>query len=158
MKNSDRRFSRVLLSVCIVFCWQLAFGADLISPTRSLDGPPMTVGQLSVFSEPPEMAVSIDGRQAGSTPLIDLQLEEGVYSVRIDRDETEVKVSAGKSARVSYFKGRFITTSRRSAPEAADRAASDESAPQRPAAPVAGDTERPQSPFYWPLNPKGPIF
>jgi hypothetical protein len=138
----------------------LAAGADaqLIEPTRTLEQPTEGSGLLNVLSEPPGMEVQVGGRVIGKTPIFSARLPAGVHVVRIQDAETDVHILAGEATSISWFKGSFIEIPRK--PET-DREVPGESAAPAPASrpdekPDARK-EIPKDPYYWPLNPRGPI-
>ena len=133
--------------------------AQLIEPTRSLEGTPDGTGLLNVLSEPPGMDVQLDGSVIGKTPIFSARLPTGVHVLRIGDSETEIRIAAGKTFAISWFKGAFIEI-----PETAKPPAEAAQAPPKPAA-APRPEERPAAqpgaandPFYWPLNPRGPIY
>jgi hypothetical protein len=89
--------------------WSL--GGELIEPTRTLGGPEKTWGGLTVFSEPPQMDVYLDGEKVGITPLWLRQVEAGPHKLKIKEAEKDVRVEKGKTARIGLFKGSFVTFS-----------------------------------------------
>ena len=82
----------------------LLFASDLIEPTRTLSRPAENTGEFSLFSEPPDLDVKIDGTQIGKTPLIGLEVQPGIHAVQVKDDEIKVYVEPGKSAKLSWFK------------------------------------------------------
>ena len=76
--------------ICLVYstfmCTFLLFpallmAAELIAPTRTLKGKNDQSGRLSVFSEPPELEVSLDGTDIGKTPVISKEVEPGTHLI-----------------------------------------------------------------------------
>lgn len=146
-----------LSAVCALF--SAGPHAQLIEPTRSLEGAPDGTGFLNVLSEPPGTDVQLDGKVIGKTPIFSARLPPGVHVLRIGDSETEIRIAAGKTFAISWFKGAFIEI-----PEPAKPPAETAQEPPKPAAtPQPG--ERPASqpgtandPYYWPMNPRGPIY
>jgi hypothetical protein len=139
----------------------LAAGADaqLIEPTRTLEQPHEGLGLLNVLSEPPGMEVQVGGQVIGKTPIFSARLPAGVHVMRIEDAETDVHILAGEATSISWFKGSFIEIPRK--PE------TDREVPGEPAAPAPSPRpdekpdvrkEIPKDPYYWPLNPRGPIY
>jgi hypothetical protein len=135
----------------------LSFASDLIEPTRTLSGMGHKEGKLSVFSEPPELAVKMDGTLIGETPLELQAVEPGVHVIQVKGSEIEIYVTPEKSVKLSWFKGAFIEIpvevkegrkqQDREKQEVPQKEKSEQSAKKT-------DLE----PLYWPLNPRGPIY
>ena len=64
--------------------------AELIEPSRTLDGQQKPMGRLSVFSEPPELDVLLDSVEIGKTPVISKEVTSGVHILRVK--DTEKKL------------------------------------------------------------------
>ena len=98
-----------------------SFGGELIEPTRTLGGPEKNWGGLTVFSEPPQLDVYLDGEKVGTTPLRLREVQTGLHKLRIKDTEKDVHVSKGRTARIGLFKGSFVTFSeveeKKAAPE-----------------------------------------
>ena len=136
----------------------LSFASDLLEPTRTLSSPAEKVGQLSVFSEPPRLEVSVDGTHIGKTPIVGQKVGPGIHIIRVKDSETEIYVEPGKSAKLSWFKGAFIEIP---AEEKDDRKHQGEENKQTSQIKMAGpsvEKKQKPDPLYWPLNPKGPIY
>ena len=151
-------FTLLLLSaVCALVTAGLH--AQLIEPTRSLKEAPAAAGLLNVLSEPPGIEVRVDGRVIGKTPVFSASFAAGVHVLRIKDSQTEIHLAAGKTFTISWFKGSFIEV-----PATAKPPAETAQEPPRPAAtpkPVEGPGTRQntaEDPYYWPLNPRGPIY
>jgi hypothetical protein len=146
-----------LSAVCALFTAGLH--AQLIEPTRSLKDVSDGTGLLNVLSEPPGKDVQLDGKVIGKTPLFSARLPTGVHVLRIGDSETEIRIAAGKTFAVSWFKGAFIEI-----PETAKPPAETAQAPPQPGAaprpeePPAAQPGAANDPYYWPLNPRGPIY
>jgi PEGA domain len=83
--------------------------SDLIAPTRTLQGGTEERGVLTVFSEPPQLEVFLDGNKAGETPLWLTEVKAGWHTVRIAEKETRFYLGPEKVLEVGLFKGSFIT-------------------------------------------------
>jgi hypothetical protein len=133
--------------------------AQLIEPTRGLAGASEAAGLLNVLSEPPGMEVRVDGRLIGKTPVFSASLPAGAHVLRVRDSEIEIRIAAGKTTAMSWFKGSFIEIPPKS-PPAREKAGE----PQKPAVETRPEQEpqpRPdgtKDPYYWPLNPRGPIY
>ncbi len=132
--------------------------SELIEPTRSLKGTSEQPAKLSVFSEPPQLQVTLDGTVIGKTPVLEKEIEPGIHVIRIKDSETEIDVKPGKPVQYTWNKGSFIIIP----------AATRSSVPTQPAEkekdPPKAKSEKPEEkkeelqPLYWPLNPRGPIY
>jgi len=133
--------------------------AQLIEPTRSLEGAPDGTGLLSVLSEPPGMDVQLDGKVIGKTPIFSARFPPGVHVLRVGGSETEIQIAAGKTFAISWFKGAFIEIPETAKPpaETAQGLPQPGAAP-RPEEPPAAQPGTANDPYYWPLNPRGPIY
>jgi hypothetical protein len=146
-----------LSAVCTLFTAGLH--AQLIEPTRRLQDASGGAGILNVLSEPPGIEVQVDGRLIGKTPIFSARFPSGVHVLRIKDSETDIHIVAGKTTAISWFKGSFIEI-----PETVKPAAEIAREPQpAPAEPKPGEGPGAQQgtskdPFYWPLNPRGPIY
>jgi hypothetical protein len=146
-----------LSASCALFAAGL--NAQLIEPTRSLQGESEDTGRLNVLSEPPGMDVQLGGRVIGKTPIFSARFPPGVHVLRIGDSEAEIHLVAGKTFAISWFKGAFIAI-----PETSKPPAEITKEPQTPLSkpkPDEGQGARQDTardPFYWPLNPRGPIY
>jgi len=132
---------------------------ELIEPTRTLDGKGRQVGYLSVFSEPPKMAVYLDGKQIGATPLSAHVVSAGKHLLRVGDVEKELFVLPGKALRYSIHKGRLIRLPEKKKKPLQTRE-QDGKLPVEIKIP-ADDTHEDEDippPQYFPQNPKGPIY
>ena len=86
----------------------LAVFAELIEPSRTLEGQQKPMGRLSVFSEPPELDVLLDGLEIGKTPIISQEVPSGVHILRVKDTEKEITILSGKSLQLSLFKDSLI--------------------------------------------------
>jgi hypothetical protein len=84
------------------------FGNELIAPTRILENEVQQPGKLSVFSEPPGLSVTLDGKAVGKTPLNLASVSPGAHVLGMGKEETTVIMGPGEVRRMSFFKGTFI--------------------------------------------------
>jgi hypothetical protein len=140
--RTARGFAALLFFAAVFAVAAPCLGAELIQPTRTLGGPEKTWGGLTVFSEPPQLVVYLDGEKAGTTPLWLRQVEAGPHKLKIGEVEKDIRVSGGKTARIGLFKGSFVTFSeveeKKAAPEPVKEA-------ERRRPPVAPPPEEPKS-------------
>lgn len=132
--------------------------AELIEPSRTLDGRSET-GSVSVYSEPPELPVLVNGTRMGATPVFELRLPAGRHRLRVKDAEIEATVAPGMPLRLRYIDGRIVKLpeGEKAAPPAEAAAAGSRSTvrTEPPSAQVGGIT---YEPLYFPLNPRGPIY
>jgi len=146
-----------LIIGCSIFSASLH--AQLIEPTRSLEGASDGTAFLNVVSEPPDLEVQLDGKVIGRTPVFSVSFPPGAHVLRIRDSETDVRLETGKTISISWFKGSFIKI-----PEPAAPSAEIVKEPQTPLPKPKPDEgqDAPQGaakdPYYWPLNPRGPIY
>lgn len=130
--------------------------AQPIEPTRTLRDGSEEIGAFSVYSEPAGVEVRIDGQVIGKTPVHAYRLPAGSHLLRIQESEREIHISPNAQESISWFKGTFIRIPERKraepAPVPSPVPKSQPVQPQSEPAPAAND------PFYWPLNPRGPIY
>ncbi len=158
-----RRVSRKALCIAMgaYFLWMPAtysFGAELIEPTRTLEGENQQPGRLSVFSEPPGLGVRLDGKAIGKTPLTIDSISQGTHLLRVGDKETKITIDPGEARRVSFFKDAFVELPAeekvpRQAPTAAEKQPVHVSGSQQPA-----EKGQKLEPGYFPLNPRGRIY
>lgn len=114
------------------FLWaDVSGGNDLIEPSRKLGGPEKKWGGLTVFSEPPQLEVYLDGEKRGSTPLWLRQVEATLHTLKIDDMATHVQIRDGKTVRIGLFKGEWMTFSE-VAEETVAPKTTEKDAPQHP--------------------------
>ena len=136
----------------------LSFASDLIEPTRTLSSPAENTGELSIFSEPPELDVNMDGTRIGKTPVVGQKVEPGIHVLRVKDSATEIYVEPGKSAKLSWFKGAFIEIPTEVKERRKQQSEEKKEIPHiKMSEPSVEKKEKPD-PLYWPLNPKGPIY
>jgi len=86
----------------------LSVFAELIEPSRMLEGQQKPMGRRSVFSEPPALDVLLDGVEIGKTPVISKEVTSGVHILRVKDTEKEITILSGKSLQLSLFKDSLI--------------------------------------------------
>lgn len=146
----------LLGTACTLFTAGLQ--AQLIEPTHSLRDASDGTGLLNVLSEPPGVEVRVDGNVIGSTPVFSARFPAGVHVLRIQDSETDIRLVDGKTFAISWFKGSFIELPSPKPP--AESAAEPQPPPAKPTPDEGPDSQQGASkdPFYWPLNPRGPIY
>ena len=135
----------------------LSFASDLIEPTRTLTGMGHSVGELSVFSEPPRLDVKVNGTLIGETPVVSQAVEPGIHVIQVQDSEIEIYVKPGKSIKLSWFKGDFIEIPAEVKEGHKPQIGEKKEGPRKEGSkqsPIKMDLE----PLYWPLNPRGPIY
>ena len=135
--------------------------AELIEPSRTLDGQQKPMGRLSVFSEPPDLDVYLDDTKIGKTPVISKEVTSGVHILRIKDTEKEITILSGKSLQLSLFKDSLIEipekkTEPPTQPKLEEKMATEEKKPDEPTKEKTKNEPK-YDPPYWPLNPNGPI-
>ena len=96
---------KIKLNLMLVFVFvyvflmiqSLSVFAELIEPSRILEGREKPMGRLSVFSEPPELDVLLDSVEIGKTPVISKEVTSGVHILRVKDTEKEITILSGKS-------------------------------------------------------------
>ncbi len=107
-------FSKLMCISCffllfLSFNTALCFGGQLIEPTRTLQEAGEIPGRLTVFSEPPQLDVLLDGLKVGKTPVWLKNVKPGFHTLQIKDSDKEIYVKEGKTLRVGLFKGSFVT-------------------------------------------------
>ena len=143
----------VFLLVVVTF----SIGAELIEPSRTLKGQQKPMGRLSVFSEPPELDVFLDGIKIGKTPVIAKQVTPGTHVLRIKETEKEIVILPEKSLQMSLYKDSLIEIPEKkievpTPPEPKEQPKIPEKKPED-----SKKDKKQHDPFYWPTNPRGPI-
>jgi hypothetical protein len=104
-----------LFSLCLlILCLAPLRGAgdELIPPSRTLQEPGSTWGGLTVFSEPPQLEVYLDGKKVGETPVWLKHVKAGFHRLRVEHSETDIYLEPGGSIELSLYKGSFINLAR----------------------------------------------
>ena len=136
----------------------LSFASDLIEPTRMLSGPAERAGEFSVFSEPPELDVNLNGTQIGKTPVVGQKVAPGVHVIRVKDSSTEIYVEPGKSTKLSWFKGSFIEIPAEVIKSRKQQGEEKKEILHTRMSEQSVEKKEKPDPLYWPLNPKGPIY
>jgi len=131
--------------------------AELIEPSRTLEGQQKQMGRLSVFSEPPDLDVLLDGINIGKTPVISKEVTPGTHVLRVKETEEKIVILPETSLRMSLFKDSLIEI-----PEKKIKVPTQPKPEEQPAMPEKepenSEKEKKQlDPFYFPTNPGGPI-
>jgi len=108
MKLAD--VTGVIFSVLLLASVSVCFGGEIIEPTRTLHEPGKTWGGLTIFSEPPQLDVSLDGEKVGETPLWLREVKTGPHTIKIAHAETVVHVEKDQRLKVGLFKGSFVVS------------------------------------------------
>jgi hypothetical protein len=64
---------------------------------------------LTVFSEPPELSVYLDGKKIGTTPVWEEKVTPGPHVLSILDDSKSIRVEADKILKIGLFNGKFVT-------------------------------------------------
>ena len=154
-------YFRLLFSgLFLLFLFAAATSAvcgELIKPTRTLQSSEKTSGNISVFSEPPDLDVLLDDINIGKTPVISKQVTSGVHILRIKETEKEIVILPETSLGISYYKDSLIEI-----PEKKIEVPTQPKPKEQPKIPEKkpedSKKEKKQlDPFYFPTNPSGPI-
>jgi len=142
-----------LLSTVAGYC----YGSEKIAPTRTLDGRAQP-GQLSVFSEPPGLEITLNGKSAGMTPLHEIAIAGGIHTLKIENTQTTITITSGEVRQLSYFKGKFVdipvpVNDPEETPSVDQQTSRREALPES-----APEKEETLQPGYFPLKPGGRIY
>ena len=146
--------------VCVFLMIQcLSVFAELIEPSRTLEGQqkPIGIGRLSVFSEPPELDVLLDSIGIGKTPIISKEVKSGVHILRVKDTEKEITILSGKSLQLSLFKDSLIEIPAKKAEPPTQPKLEEKMATEEKKTEDSNMDKKQYDPFYWPMNPGGPI-
>jgi hypothetical protein len=135
----------------------LSVFAELIEPSRMLEGRQKPMGRLSVFSEPPELDVLLDSVKIGKTPVISKEVTSGVHILRVKDTEKEITILSGKSLQLSLFKDSLIEIPEKKAEAPRQPKLEEKMATEEKKTEDSNKDKKQYEPFYWPLNPSGPI-
>ena len=135
----------------------LSVFAELIEPSRMLEGQEISNGRLSVFSEPSELDVLLDGVEIGKTPIISKQVSPGTHLLRVKNTEKEITILSGKSLQLSLYKDALIEIPEKKAESPAQPKTEEKMATQEKKTEDSNKDKKQHDPFYWPMNPSGPI-
>ena len=131
--------------------------AELIEPSRTLEGQQKPMGRLSVFSEPPEFDVFLDSVEIGKTPVISKEVTSGVHILRVKDAEKEITILSGKSLQLSLFKDSLIEIPEKKAEAPTQPKLEGKMATEEKKTEDFNKDKKQYDPFYWPMNPSGPI-
>lgn len=132
--------------------------SGLIEPTRTLETATSDLGVLNVYSEPPGLEVRLDGKPIGKTPILSAELSSGAHVLRIEGTETKFFLGQRETIALSWFKGSFIRIPEKTKATEEPTAESKQKGTMLRQSENAGSKEGiSNDPFYWPLNPRGPI-
>lgn len=132
--------------------------SGLIEPTRTLETATADVGMLNVYSEPPGLEVRLDGKPIGKTPIVSTELSSGAHVLRIEGTETKFFLGPREAISLSWFKGSFIRIPEKTKATDEPTAESKQKETMTRQRESAGGKEAVSNdPYYWPLNPRGPI-
>jgi hypothetical protein len=149
------------LIVSLLINWLISpiiLHAELIEPTRTLEAAADNPGVLNVYSEPRGLELRLDGKAIGKTPLVSYELSPGTHVLRVEGSEANFSIDSNQTISLSWFKGTFIQIPEKpkAAAELSTQIKKKEAKP-REAESAGGKEGAPSDPFYWPLNPRGPI-
>ena len=148
----------LFVSVIVFLMMQpLTVFSELIAPTRTLDGSQTLTGRLSVFSEPPDLPVLLDGVDIGKTPVILKEVPAGTHTLRVKGTEKEITVPPGKSLQLSFFKDVLIIIPEKKPQVSTNQELEEKKTTQQTKPEKSNRNNEQDNPFYWPMNPLGPI-
>ena len=130
---------------------------ELIEPTRTMQDKPKPLGRLSVFSEPPEIEVFLDGLKIGKTPLISNPVTPGAHMLRIKDTEKKIMILPGKTLQLSLYKDSLIEIPEKKVEVAPKTEIEEKALTEEKQTEDTDKKKKEDNPFYWPLNPSGPI-
>ena len=135
----------------------LGIGGELIEPSRTLQSHKKTSGKISVFSEPPNLDVYLDESKIGKTPVISKEVTSGVHILRVKGIEKEITILSGKSLQLSLFKDSLIEIPEKKAEAPIQPKLEGKMATEEKKTEDSNKDKKQYDPFYWPMNPSGPI-
>jgi len=150
MTNHIRVRVIAVLTAVLLLAMNVASAEELIAPSRSLNHEGKSEGKLMLFSEPPGLAASLDGKSLGKTPISIDEVNAGPHRLRIDGQETDMVIEADKTTAISLFKGHFVKIPE--VEETSARPAENEIAPAAETAPRPATTEEYQPPALSPIE------
>ena len=155
MKNLAR--ITIIWGIAFLLVYSAAWSSELIEPTRTLNSAGKNPGKLSVFSEPPGLDVALDGDGIGKTPIISKVVASGTHGLRVNGEETEIYIGPGKDLRLSLHSGSFIEIPEERKDMRQQKQTEDVKTRKNPKSDQPSEKKEEWHPFYWPLNPGGPI-
>jgi hypothetical protein len=147
-----------VLACAALLGYSLAWSSGLIEPTRTLAPTGEKPANLSVYSEPPGLDVSLDRAGIGKTPIVSMVVKSGYHVLRVRGDETEIYIGPGKDLRLSLYKGTMIEISAETREIRRPKEPDGVKTPEKPKSEPSAQKEQELHPRYWPFNPEGPIF
>jgi hypothetical protein len=108
MKNFLRLKGALSVGFLLLFIADLSLAADLIEPSRTLQGSPAAEGNLSVGSEPPGLNVTLDDKLIGKTPIFLDNVKSGIHQLQVKDSETKIYIEPGATFQISLFRGEFV--------------------------------------------------
>ncbi len=156
--KAEFNFVRIFLLVCVCMMIQApSLSAQLIEPSRTLEGRQKRMARISMFSEPPELTVFLDGVDIGSTPVISKELTPGVHILRIKDTEKEMFFPPGKTLQLDFYKDSLIEIPETKAESTPQPESVEKTMPREKETDDFRKDREQYQPFYWPLNSRGPI-
>ncbi|UCF83077.1 MAG: PEGA domain-containing protein [Desulfobacteraceae bacterium] len=132
--------------------------AELIEPTRTLKSQEEPMGRLSVFSEPPELDVVLDGTKIGKTPVISMEVRAGDHVLRIKDTKKEIFILPDESLQLSLYKDSLIEIPEKKLEPPRLPKLEEKRTTEAKKQKGSDEEEIQYRPFYWPVNPRGPIY
>jgi hypothetical protein len=159
MGRVSRKALCIVMGACLLWMpGAYSFGAELIEPTRALEGENQQPGRLSIFSEPPGLGVRLDGKAIGKTPLTIDSISPGTHLLWVGDKAATITIGPGEDRRLSFFKDALVELP-------VEEKATRETATVAEEQPVHVSDSQPSAekgqklePGYFPLNPKGLIY
>jgi len=103
---------KLIFFVAVVNISQFVFfssaSVGLIEPTRNFGEQAETTSRLTILSEPPGLKISLDGKDLGKTPAFMLEVQPGIYNLRVENSEMEIYLKPGETFKISLFKNEFV--------------------------------------------------
>jgi hypothetical protein len=149
----------IAMMACLL-CMPATYGAraDLIEPTRTLKDENVIPGKLFVFSEPPGLVVTLDGKALGKSPVYLDSVAQGPHEVQVAGKDTTIVIAPGEVRRLSFFKGKFIDITSEEAGASEQPQTAEQKPAQKPESEQKAQKSEKLEPGYFPLNPRGPIY
>ena len=141
-------FANVLMGI-----FSISAKAELIEPTRTLEGGSIPKSKLNVFSEPPNLDVFLDGIKIGETPVKLDEVEPGIYTLRIKDSETKIHIELGKSTKLGFFKGFFVEIPEKE--KEIEKQPKKEKVSRKEKLQDKNQDETKYHPLYWPMKTNG---
>ena len=82
--------------------------AELIEPTRTVEGKQEGPGRLTVLSEPPGLEITLDGNNLGKTPVFLVEVDAGTHTLNVQNSKTQIHIQSGKILKISLHRDKFI--------------------------------------------------